>query len=154
MFWMTLLAGVLSLVFLPVLALLSGSEIPVLSETIESNFYLIRVIWICLMTLLILWSPLYEYWYLRNYFYDMDEKNLIIRKGVITKTEITLPFTKITDVFVDQDLFDVVLCLYDLHISTPTAESGRFAHIDGVDARGAAKLKAMILDRVNRATTH
>ncbi len=98
---------------------------------------------------LVLWSPFWEYLYFRFYFYDMDEKNVVIRKGVITKREITLPFSKITDVYVDQDILDFILCLFDLHISTPTIESGRFAHIDGLDRAGSKLLKKIILERVN-----
>ena len=67
--------------------------------------------------------------------------------------EITLPFSRITDVYVDQDMFDVFFGLYDVHISTPTQESGLFAHIDGVNKAGSQELRQMILDRINRSET-
>ena len=92
----------------------------------------------------------YQYLYFKRYFYDMDEKNIAIRKGVIAQKEIILPFSRITDVYVDQDLFDVMFGLYDVHISTPTQESGMFAHIDGVNKSGSQQLRQMILDRINR----
>lgn len=92
---------------------------------------------------------IYEALYFVRYHYDFDEKNIIIRKGVVTTREITLPFSKITDVYVDQDILDVVLGLYDLHISTPTVESGRFAHIDGLNKRSAAMLRKLVLDKIN-----
>lgn len=79
----------------------------------------------------------------------MDDRNVIIRKGIIAKREITLPFSKITDVYVDQDVTDVVLGLYDIHISTPTAESGKFAHIDGLNKKGAMEIKKLVLERVH-----
>ena len=100
--------------------------------------------------LLLCWNPVYQYFYWKRYFYDMDEKNIVIRKGVIAQKEITLPFTRITDVYVDQDVFDVLFRLYDVHMSTPTEQSGLFAHIDGVDKEGSVELRRMILERINK----
>ena len=97
--------------------------------------------------------PLYQYFYFKRYFYDIDENNIVIRKGVITQKEITLPFSRITDVYVDQDFFDVLFGIYDVHISTPTQESGLFAHIDGIDKKGSEQLKKMILDKINKTNT-
>ncbi|MGA1872006.1 MAG: PH domain-containing protein [bacterium] len=94
--------------------------------------------------------PFYEYWYYKRYFYDIDTKNIIIRKGVIAQKEITLPFSRITDVYVYQDILDVIFGLYDIHMSTPTEQSGQFAHIDGVDKSGNEKLKQIILTNINK----
>lgn len=94
---------------------------------------------------------IYEILYFLTYFYDADDTQIVIRKGVLTKKEVTLPFAKITDVYVDQDLFDVALGLYDLHISTPTVESGLFAHIDGIDKAGSQHVKKLILDKIQVA---
>jgi len=95
-------------------------------------------------------APLiYEILYFANYHYDIDDKNLIIRKGVVVKREAVLPFSKITDVYVDQDGLDVAFAIYDVHISTPTAVSGEFAHIDGVGRKNAMILRDMILERIN-----
>lgn len=107
-------------------------------------------LWCLAMLVWIGWEPIYQYLYFVNYFYDIDEKNLIVRKGVVVKREIILPFSKITDVYVDQDMIDVALGLYDVHISTPTQESGKFAHIDGVTKKGAVKLRQLILERINK----
>jgi len=49
---------------------------------------------------------------------------------------------------VDRDLLDVVFGLYDVHVSTPTFLSGLAAHIDGVNAENAEKLKNIILHMV------
>ena len=93
--------------------------------------------------------PIYQFLYWRRYHYDMDEKNIVIRKGVIAQKEITLPFSRMTDVYVQQDAFDAVLGLYDVHFSTPTQEPGQFAHIDGVSRIGAQQLRQMVLKQVN-----
>lgn len=106
--------------------------------------------WAIILLVLLLWRTGYHILYYLSYFYDVDDKNVQIRKGVFAKKEITLPFSKITDVYVDQDVLDVLFGLYDLHISSPTEASGRFAHIDGIDKRGAVQLRALLLDRINK----
>lgn len=119
-------------------------------ELLEDKVDGIMIAWFILIGLLICTSPFYQYLYFRKYFYDVDEQNVIIRKGVIATREITLSFKKITDVYVDQDIFDWIFGLYDVHISTPTVESGKFAHIDGVDKAGAQEIKMLILEHLNK----
>lgn len=97
----------------------------------------------------VLFVPFIQFLYFLTYFYDSDEKNVIIRKGILAKREVTLPFSKITDVYVERDFLDVLLGLYDIHISTPTAESGKMAHIDGVDRRCSQALREYFLEMVN-----
>ena len=113
---------------------------------------IIVTVWAILIGLQLCSCPFYQYLYFRSYFYDADKENVIIRKGVLAKKEITLPFSRITDVYVDQDLLDALLRLYDVHVSTPTQTSGEFAHIDGVDKNGSVQLRALVLEQVNRAT--
>ena len=107
--------------------------------------------WFGLVAVMLLWNPTYQWLYYAAYFYDADDRNIVIRKGVVAKKEITLPFSKITDVYVDQDLMDVVFGLYDVHMSTPTESSGQFAHIDGVDKAGSQQLRALLLERIHAA---
>lgn len=107
--------------------------------------------WFAILVMLVLWRTAYQIMYFSTYFYNMDDRNMTIRKGVLAKHEITLPLSKVTDVYIDQDLLDVFFGLYDLHISSPTEQSGRVAHIDGVDKRGAVQLRNLILDRINSA---
>jgi uncharacterized membrane protein YdbT with pleckstrin-like domain len=105
--------------------------------------------WALFLVVLILWRTAYQILYFITYKYSVDQSNLSITKGVLAKREITLPFSKITDVYIDQDLLDVVFGLYDLHISSPTEQSGRVAHIDGIDRRGAVQLRTLILEKIN-----
>ena len=106
--------------------------------------------WVGLLILFLGWQTGYEILYYFTYDYDMDEQNVVVRKGVIAKTEVTLPFNKITDVYVDQDMLDVVFGLWDLHISTPTVESGHLAHIDGLAKASAMELRDIVLERINK----
>lgn len=105
--------------------------------------------WIAVLGLLLIWKLGYPILYFATYFYDVEGDNLVIRKGVFATKEVTLPFSRITDVYVDQDMLDVFFGLSDLHISTPTVESGQFAHIDGLSRKGAAALRELILKNIN-----
>jgi uncharacterized membrane protein YdbT with pleckstrin-like domain len=105
-----------------------------------------------LVSFLLMSRMVYQWLYYLTYFYDMDEKNFIVRKGVITRKEVTLPFAKITDVYIDQDILDVLFAIYDLNISTPTVESGEFAHIDGLSRKGSTKLKELIIEKMNQSS--
>ena len=140
------LVGFLS-IFIVVLFNTEPDKLPPIMRLIRS---ILLVALPVVIGLLLCSVPVYQYYYWKRYFYDVDERNIVIRKGVIAQKEITLPFNRVTDVYVDQDLFDAIFGLYDVHISTPTEESGQFAHIDGVDKEGSRQLRQMILERINR----
>lgn len=91
---------------------------------------------------------IYEYVHFQRYFYDAEKDVLVIRKGVFTLSETTLPFGRIQDVFVDQDVLDQALGLYDLHLSTATMQSGLNANIDGLSFEGAEKIKKELLGKM------
>jgi len=112
-----------------------------------------RAIWAGWFLSLLCTRRLEHVLYFRRYFYDADELNITIRKGIITQKEVTLPFSQVTDVYLDQDLLDVLFGLYDVHISTATQESGQQAHIDGVGREDALRLKELILKGINREAT-
>lgn len=95
--------------------------------------------------------PIYQLYYFRKYFYDSDATRLTVKKGVVTPKEITLPYSRITDVYIDQDILDVMFNLCDVHVSTATQELGIFAHIDGVSKEDGEKLKKLILDKLDNA---
>jgi membrane protein YdbS with pleckstrin-like domain len=91
---------------------------------------------------------IYERYYFATYFYELDDDHITIRKGPITPNEITIPYERIQDVYVDQDIFDRILGLYDVHLSSATYSSGMAAHIDGVEKAAADGLRKQILDTV------
>ena len=137
--------GVLTAVF--VFSIDSQRWIP---ESVLDSKRFLWLGWVTILVTLLLWRTWYQILYFNSYYYDIDDENVSIRKGVVAKREINLPFSKITDVYVDQDFLDVLFGLYDVHISTPTTSSGQFAHIDGLNRKGAMELKKLILDRINR----
>lgn len=93
----------------------------------------------------------YQWLYIWTYYYNVGESFLTIRKGVLVRQEITVPFSRIQDVYLDQDAMDYLLKLYDLHVSTATASSGLEAHIDGLNGTNARKLRDLILAKVETA---
>jgi membrane protein YdbS with pleckstrin-like domain len=91
----------------------------------------------------------YQYWYFATYYYDLTDQFLIIKKGPIASSEITIPYNKINDVYVEQDILDRFFGLYDVHVSTATTISGQTAHIDGVNRKAAEGLRKEILGRIS-----
>ena len=98
---------------------------------------------------IILLTWLYQRWYFAVYFYDLTSDYIVIKKGPITPQEITIPYERVQDVYVDQDLLDRMLGLYDVHLSSATISSGMAAHIDGVEKQASDGLRAMLLQTVN-----
>ncbi len=73
----------------------------------------------------------------------------------MVRRELTVPYQRIQDVYVDQDVLDVIFHLYDVHISTATDMSSVEAHIDGLSSTNARIIRDKILERVastNKAT--
>lgn len=103
-----------------------------------------------LFLVVILLIYLYQRWYFAVYFYDLTPDFIQIKKGPITPREITIPYERIQDIYVDQDLFDRIFGLYDVHLSSATASSGMEAHIDGVEKQSAEGLREILLETVKQ----
>ncbi len=119
---------------------------PGLRAIVGSLFFIITLFFVAIIVL----TYLYQRWYYAVYFYDLTPDYIIIRKGPITPREITIPYERIQDVYVDQDLFDRFFGLYDVHLSSATVSSGMQAHIDGVEKAAADGLRAQLLETVSR----
>ncbi len=96
---------------------------------------------------------LYEKAYFDRYKYSGTPTTLCIQKGVFGFDSIYVPYSRIQNVFVDQDLFDRLLGLADVHVSTVGSGSAVHAHIDGVSVQTAEKLKRELLNRVKANAT-
>lgn len=93
-------------------------------------------------------SYFYQRWYFAVYFYDILDDYIVIKKGPIAPKEITIPWERIQDVYVDQDIIDRMFGLFDVHLSTATITSGMQAHIDGVEQQAANGLREALLEKV------
>jgi putative membrane protein len=103
-----------------------------------------------LMIFIVLITYFYQKWYFNVYFYDLTSDFIIIKKGPITPREITIPYERVQDVYVDQDILDRIFGLYDVHLSSATISSGMEAHIDGVEKPAADGLRQMLLQTVQQ----
>ena len=112
------------------------------------KFILMAILIIYVLILLIqIW---YQTEYYKKYFYNIAPDFLVIKKGVIMPHETMLPYEKLQDVYMDQDIFDRMFNLWDVHVSTATAMSGYEAHIDGVRRENAEKLRELILNKIRK----
>jgi membrane protein YdbS with pleckstrin-like domain len=91
----------------------------------------------------------YEYFYYRSYSYGDNQEMLVLRKGVFTKREVTVPYKKMQNIFVNQDIFDKLFGLYDVHVSTVGLISQMQLHIDGVSKKNADSLKVLFKHRIS-----
>ncbi len=125
------------------LMVLNASEGPV-----GSIGAILLVGFVLLLSLVFLGVYLYQKWYYAVYFYDLNDDYIVIKKGPITPREITIPYERIQDVYVDQDLLDRIFGLYDVHLSSATVASGMEAHIDGLEKQAAEGIRALLLQTV------
>lgn len=93
----------------------------------------------------------YELLYFRRYYYAIEGDSLVIRKGVFTLGETTVPFSRIQDVTVVRDFLDKLFGLYSIRVSTANAQSGFYAHIDGLSELGASKIREILLSKMSKA---
>jgi len=136
------------ILFLILLGSVAGLSI---FASLGSNFLLpISAFVIFFLLIIILVTYLYQNWYYNVYFYDLTPDYIIIKKGPITPREITIPYERVQDVYVDQDLLDRFFGLYDVHLSSATISSGMEAHIDGVEKTAADGLRALLLQTVSQ----
>ena len=138
-----------SLTWLVLVFFLGGFIIPIIAIVDRGVlFFPAILINLVLLAIIIILTYLYQKWYFNTYFYDLTNDYIIIRKDPITPKEITIPYERVQDVYVDQDLFDRFFGLYDVHVSSATISSGMEAHIDGVEKPAADGLRAVLLDTV------
>lgn len=81
------------------------------------------------LLIILIGNILYQFLYFRYYFYDLTSE-VVIRKGVVSRTQISIRYEKIQNIFVDQDFWDRIFKLYDVHIATADPQSSWVAHIE------------------------
>jgi membrane protein YdbS with pleckstrin-like domain len=115
-------------------------------QALWSFFGPIVAIGAVLTLVLIILMYLYQSWYFATYYYELTDDYIVIKKGPITPKEVNIPYERIQDVYVDQDIFDRILNIYDVHLSSATVASGMSAHIDGVSEASSKGLRDKILE--------
>lgn len=107
-------------------------------------------VYIAIPLIAILAIYIFQCLYYRYYFYNLLEEDIVIKKGVVSRREITLLYSKIQSVYIDQDFFDRIFKLYDVHVETAGFGSGVSAHIDGVNHANSEKLRNLISEKVKK----
>lgn len=123
----------------------------ILAVLVSNLFWILFISLIVLYIIIFIIEVWYQTEYYNRYFYNISADFLIIKKGVIMPHETMLPYEKLQDVYMDQDLFDRMFNLWDVHVSTATAMSGHEAHIDGVSRENGEKLRELILDKIRKS---
>ncbi|NYZ79614.1 PH domain-containing protein [Candidatus Micrarchaeota archaeon] len=130
----------------------------VISQTLSplgiNNEALVMLFLLAVVFLAVVINILYNYLYYRTYYFNVKEDLIVIRKGIFLPDEISIPYNRIQDIYVDRDTLDLIFGLYDVHVSSATVTSEKDAHIDGVTNANAVKLKEMILAKVKEASSH
>ena len=138
----------------PFLEILMSASATVSNTLLTSAILHILLPVIVLAIIVFILIYIYQRWYFSVYYYDLTDNFVIIKKGPIAPQEITIPYERIQDVYVDQDIWDRMFGLYDVHLSSATFASGREAHIDGVEKEAADGLKNLLLTTIQQKMGH
>jgi len=82
-----------------------------------SSFFFVFLI-LSFFILLIVISAVYNIFYLKLYSYSLDEKNLVIKSGIIARSEKTLPFSKIQHIIINRSFMQRIFGVSTVLIQT------------------------------------
>lgn len=85
------------------------------SSTVTTHF----IIWTLVIDaiIILLTKPFSEMYY-RNFSYEISDKFIIIRHGILTRTKSTIPFSRIQNIAIHRDIRDRILNIYTVKIET------------------------------------
>lgn len=84
-------------------------------------------------------------------YYAIEDGNLVIAKGWILRRRGSFPLSRITDIYIEQRLSDIILGLYTLRVMTPSSSSSKFARIDWLNADSAKHLERFLCSLIERS---
>jgi putative membrane protein len=93
---------------------------------------------------------IYQYYYYKKYFYDFGDDQAEIRKGVISRSTGFVRYARIQNIYVDQDILDRMLGLYDVHYETAGETSIKYSHVDGLNKFNSDRLVEFLNKYVNK----
>ncbi|MEK7628236.1 MAG: PH domain-containing protein [Patescibacteria group bacterium] len=152
-FWKKFLSSLIFGVFCYILA---GGILALVAFTEDPDIDFLKwigytlIVFTTLYLLLMYW---YHWTYIKLYYYSADADFLTIKKGVFAPAEIHVQYQKIQDVYVDQDILDLLFGIYDVHVASATATSSMEAHIDGLSFEHAEQMKVFLLESLRRGAT-
>jgi len=112
---------------------------------------LIVILFFIIPLMLILIILIYEYLYYKFYFYEFGEDRAVIRKGVISQATGYVRYERLQNIYVDQDFWDRIFGLYDVHFETAGEQSSFYSHVDGLTKENADKLVAFLQEKMEQS---
>jgi len=109
------------------------------------------VIAFCFLLFILIY--IYEYYYYKLYYYNFDEEKGLIKKGVIKQATGFIRYERLQNVYVDQDFFDRLFGLYDVHYETAGETSGFYSHVDGLNKENADILTQFLLEKMKQSSS-
>jgi uncharacterized membrane protein YdbT with pleckstrin-like domain len=91
----------------------------------------------------------YEILYYLFFFYNFGERNIEIREGVISRRTNIIHYEKIHNIFIDQDILDRVLGIYNVHFETTGDSPAIFTRIGGLSHSNADRLVVFLKSKVD-----
>ncbi len=105
------------------------------------TYYFIPIVFIFIFELF------YQIMSYRRLFYDLTPGFLTLRTGVVCRVEYTLPYKSIHSLYVDQDFFDRIFGIWDLHITLLNSKV-RCLHFDGLSGANARFIRDALLKKL------
>jgi|GEM_PF-1959576 len=87
----------------------------------------------------------YQYLYYKFYYYNFQEDSAEIKKGVVSQATGHVNYPRIQNIYLDQDILDRIMGLYDVHYETAGESSAFYSHVDGLNKVNADKLVQFLL---------
>jgi len=113
------------------------------------KWFLLLLIFVGSNLIVAIWAYIYQYIYFKNYYYNFEEDKAEIKKGVVAMATGHVRYARIQNVFVDQDFWDRIFGLYDVHYETAGEISGFYSHVDGLNKINADKLVEFLNHKTN-----
>jgi len=114
-----------------------------------ATLFIILIIWLLLIIFFAIPTYIYQYYYWKLYYYNFEENSAEIKKGVIKQATGIVNYARIQNIYVDQDLFDRIYGLYDIHYETAGETSRFYSHVDGLEKENADKLLEFIKNKAH-----
>jgi len=115
-------------------------------ELINILKYIQIFIWAACILFFII-NIVYQYLYYKFYYYNFGEESAEIKKGVVAQATGHVYYSRIQNIYLDQDILDRMFQLYDVHYETAGESSAFYSHVDGLNKENADKLIAFILQK-------
>lgn len=130
---------------------ISAEDFSVGDPVVAQLFASIRAWTWMIYIVIVLLSIVYNYLYYKFYYYNFLEDSAEIKKGVIAQATGHVYYKRIQNIYVDQDILDRIMGLYDVHYETAGESSAFYSHVDGLNKTNADKLVQFILGKAKNA---